>query len=119
MVTNNFVSSKSCMECICEVESGCRPLDCHNDGGSLSCGYFQIKEAYYTDCGKPGSDWKSCSRDKSCSIQCVKNYMDRYSRNCPASMNACEKMARLHNGGPYGCQSSSTIGYWNKVQKCL
>jgi len=37
-----------------QVESGCRPLACKMDVGSLSCGYFQIKHAYWTDCGSIG-----------------------------------------------------------------
>ena len=34
-------AADSCLKCICKAESGCRPLGCHMDGGSLSCGYFQ------------------------------------------------------------------------------
>lgn len=38
-----------------QMESGCRNVGCKMDVGSLSCGYFQIKEAYWIDCGRPGS----------------------------------------------------------------
>ena len=123
----NAASNKpDCIHCICKVESGCRPLDCHMDGGSLSCGYFQIKKAYYTDCYMPGKRsgesvdmaWKRCSKDYNCSIKCVQAYAKRYSGGCNVS-NQCEKMSRLHNGGPAGCRMSATVGYWNKVKKCM
>lgn len=40
---------------VCEqVESGCRAIGCHWDVYSNSCGYFQIKQGYWTDCGSPG-----------------------------------------------------------------
>lgn len=36
---------------------GCDPLigKCREDAGSLSCGPYQIKEAYWVDCYKPGT----------------------------------------------------------------
>jgi len=37
-----------------QTESGCSPLSCAMDVGSLSCGYFQIKDAYWQDCGSIG-----------------------------------------------------------------
>lgn len=39
----------SCLACICEIESGCRDIGCRQDEGSLSCGYYQIKNPYYSD----------------------------------------------------------------------
>lgn len=38
---------------------GCHPIGCHMDSGSLSCGYFQIKEPYWNDCGRLGSGEKT------------------------------------------------------------
>lgn len=69
-------STDTCIQCICNVESGCRPLSCKWDVNSLSCGYFQvfnkrfclclmleyimhtktfyqIKKGYYIDCYEP------------------------------------------------------------------
>uniref|UniRef100_A0A915P5Q3 lysozyme n=1 Tax=Meloidogyne floridensis TaxID=298350 RepID=A0A915P5Q3_9BILA len=115
-----------CLKCICNHESGCKPLKCHWDVNSLSCGYFQIKLPYYKDCGSPmrksgesiDSAWKRCSSDYQCSLKCVQAYIKRYQGKCPANMNACEKMSRVHNGGPGGCRSSSTNGYWAAIKKC-
>lgn len=35
----------------CDNEIG----KCKMDAGSLSCGPYQIKKAYWIDCGKPGN----------------------------------------------------------------
>ncbi|WAR01741.1 LYS-like protein [Mya arenaria] len=88
----------------------------NNTSGSLSCGYFQIKLGYWTDCGKPGPDWKTCANNMQCASKCVQNYMVRYARHygCPAT---CEGYAREHNGGPRGCKNPNTIPYWKRVQK--
>ncbi|KAH3883433.1 lysozyme-like [Dreissena polymorpha] len=108
--------SQQCLECICQQESGCRPIGCHFDVNSDSCGYFQIKNDYWTDCGRPGASWKACADDLHCASQCVQNYMKRYASTygCAAT---CESYAREHNGGPRGCHSSSTLGYWHEVQR--
>jgi len=34
----------ACMNCLCQIESGCRDVGCLMDVGSLSCGWYQIKE---------------------------------------------------------------------------
>lgn len=28
----------------------------------------------------------------------------------------CEDYARMHNGGPEGCNKSATNAYWNKIK---
>ncbi|KAL5022330.1 hypothetical protein ScPMuIL_001485 [Solemya velum] len=109
------IVSRQCLQCICDQESyGCTPIGCRMDGGSQSCGYFQIKRDYYIDCGSPGSDWVSCSRDIMCASRCVQAYMRRYGRGQGCHSN-CESFARLHNGGPQGCRRSSTDRYWNAI----
>ena len=30
----------------------------------------------------------------------------------------CEDYARIHNGGPNGCNSGSTDEYWSRVSDC-
>ncbi|KAK0401663.1 hypothetical protein QR680_015903 [Steinernema hermaphroditum] len=119
------VVSKDCLRCICEVESGCRAIGCNRDKGSDSCGYYQIKLPYYIDCGTPGKQpgesnetaWRRCANDYNCATQCVNAYIKRYSEKCPGK-GSCEKTARLHNGGPNGCNVGGTVGYWQKVQRC-
>ncbi|RNA33333.1 lysozyme [Brachionus plicatilis] len=110
----------ACLKCICNVESNCRPLSCAMDGGSLSCGYYQIKEVYWIDCGRPGGSLTACSLDKTCSENCVKAYMKRYGTYCTGGRTpTCQDYARIHNGGPLGCKKDSTLTYWNKVNACL
>uniref|UniRef100_A0AC35TJD8 Lysozyme n=1 Tax=Rhabditophanes sp. KR3021 TaxID=114890 RepID=A0AC35TJD8_9BILA len=119
------VFGKDCLSCICDKESNCTPAPCKPDKGSDSCGYFQIKLPYYIDCGKPDkrpgeSDitaWQRCSLDLNCATTCVNNYIKRYSKLCP-QYSGCEQIARLHNGGPYGCNKHATDGYWNAIKKC-
>ncbi|XP_019619554.1 PREDICTED: fibropellin-1-like [Branchiostoma belcheri] len=52
------VTFDECVDCICEVESNCEMPDplCRMDGGSLSCGPFQIKLAYWTDATLKGGE---------------------------------------------------------------
>ena len=51
-----YKPDSKCMKCICQHESGCRPLSCRQDVGSLSCGYYQMKSAYYTVSGRLRAD---------------------------------------------------------------
>ncbi|KAH7704626.1 Protein ILYS-3 [Aphelenchoides avenae] len=120
------VLSEDCLKCICNKESyGCKPIGCKMDVGSLSCGYYQIKKDYYTDCGTPGKQagdsledaWKRCADDYDCASQCVRAYVNRYKANCDGKSD-CEAMARLHNGGPQGCNRPGTQGYWDAIKQC-
>merc|ERR1712179_233194 len=108
------IVSQACLQCLCVQESGCKAIGCHFDVNSDSCGYFQIKQGYWTDCGSPGTSWHACANDKHCASQCVQNYMKRYASHyhCPMT---CEGFAREHNGGPQGCHHSSTVSYWHGV----
>ena len=108
-----------CLACICQIESGCRPLKCQRDVYSDSCGYYQLKSGYWKDCGSPGGSLQACAADKSCSSKCVQAYMKRYASRCTKGRTpTCQDYARIHNGGPNGCRSSSTLGYASKIAKC-
>ncbi|XP_063961092.1 lysozyme-like [Lytechinus pictus] len=120
-----------CLACICKVESGCKMPNpvCRDDVGSLSCGPYQIKEAYWIDAqeqkkkddgGRLGRSWKACTADWSCSEEAVQFYMKRYAtKKRLGETPTCEHFARIHNGGPNGHTSSSTKPYWKKVKNCL
>ena len=108
-----------CLACICQVESNCQPLRCRWDVNSNSCGYFQLKNGYWKDCGSPGGSLEACAADKACSERCVRAYMQRYASRCTgSSAPTCRDYARIHNGGPNGCKLSGTVGYGNKVISC-
>ena len=34
-------------------------------------------------------------------------------------MSECEKVSRIHNGGPNGCSAQRTDVYWQAVSQCL
>ncbi|KAI0215534.1 Lysozyme [Lamellibrachia satsuma] len=114
------IITSNCLKCICEIE-GCDSQIglCRMDLGSLSCGPYQLKDVYWTDCGKPGSDYQSCTKQKACSEKCMKGYMDRYGESCTGkSKLTCLEFGRIHNGGPNGCKATWTVGYSQKVTKC-
>ncbi|KAI3383419.1 hypothetical protein SNEBB_002787 [Seison nebaliae] len=112
--------SQECLECLCEIESQCKPLPCAMDINSLSCGHYQIKEAYWIDCGKLGNSWEECALNKECAEECIRNYMKRYGKFCMKSNDiSCVNYGRIHNGGPYGCRHSYTENYGDKIQRCL
>ncbi|KAF7623517.1 hypothetical protein Mgra_00010184 [Meloidogyne graminicola] len=79
------------------------------------------------DCGTPGrrsnedieTAWQRCALDYNCSIQCINAYMNRYLSLCnKPNANTCEKVSRIHNGGPYGCSAQRTDIYWQSVSQC-
>uniref|UniRef100_A0A1I8F870 lysozyme n=1 Tax=Macrostomum lignano TaxID=282301 RepID=A0A1I8F870_9PLAT len=77
--------------CICKIESNCNPsIGCVNDPVTLSCGPYQIKEAYWQDASElPGEhiggrleDLYHRSDNMSCSKKVMLNYFQRYGRYC-------------------------------------
>ncbi|XP_033116749.1 lysozyme-like [Anneissia japonica] len=115
-----------CLQCICIVESNCQMPNpvCSMDVGSLSCGPYQIKEAYWIDArlkgGSLDGSWKNCTKTFDCSERAVQGYMARYAISSRLGHQpTCEDFARIHNGGPNGFKNPNTLGYWAKVQKCL
>jgi len=108
----------SCMKCICQTE-GCEDEigKCNFDVDSDSCGPYQIKQGYYNDCSGGGNDWQGCAKDMACSETCVKSYMALYGAGC-ADNPTCETYARIHNGGPNGCNMDGTLDYWARVKDC-
>ena len=86
----------ACLRCICNVESNCNVnIGCRFDVYSDSCGPYQIKEAYWIDCGSPGGSWRTCANDKACADTCVRNYMRRYGTYCTGGRTpTCQDYAR-------------------------
>eukprot|EP00057_Strongylocentrotus_purpuratus_P004153 XP_003728138.1 PREDICTED: lysozyme [Strongylocentrotus purpuratus] len=115
-----------CLKSICMVESNGKMPDplCRMDQGSLSCGPYQIKEAYWLDARMKGGDlmgsWTKCAASFSCSEQAVHGYMARYAtfgrlNHQPTN----EDFARIHNGGPNGFKKPCTLAYWSRVNALL
>lgn len=115
-----------CLHCICVVESRCVMPDpvCQLDVGSLSCGPYQIKQAYWNDARLKGGDlmgsWRKCTANMQCSTDAVQGYMARYATfERLGRAPQCEDFARIHNGGPNGFKNPSTLKYWERVKECL
>jgi len=52
-------------------------------------------------------------------VQCVRQYLRRYSSRCTGGRSpTCEDDARVHNGGPEGCRHHDTLSYWQRVKRC-
>uniref|UniRef100_A0AC34Q7H7 Lysozyme n=1 Tax=Panagrolaimus sp. JU765 TaxID=591449 RepID=A0AC34Q7H7_9BILA len=70
---------------------------------------------------KPGEStetaWKRCADDYNCAVTCVENYVKRYAFKCPG-VGDCQRMSRIHNGGPSGCQKPTTVKYWQDIHNC-
>ncbi|XP_054754443.1 lysozyme-like [Lytechinus pictus] len=126
LVSGGYPVPDDCLACICKVESGCKMPNpvCRDDVGSLSCGPYQIKEAYWLDAtlygGSLMGSWKECTADWVCSEEAVQGYMKRYATEQRLGFApGCEQFSRIHNGGPNGYKYSSTDAHWNKVYDCM
>ncbi|KAJ8298962.1 hypothetical protein KUTeg_023022, partial [Tegillarca granosa] len=98
------VVSQHCMQCICNLESGCRPLACKWDVNSNSCGYFQIKEV-----------WKHALRFGVCIKMCTTLYVKvhRLLQVVPTTVRATPEYTTVDR--PVA-DISSTLGYWDHIQ---
>lgn len=79
-------------------------------------GPFQIHFKYWQDSGVSGS-YTNCA-EYDYSVKVVTGYMNRYATQFVLKSNY-QAMARIHNGGPNGHKSESTLAYWRKVQRHL
>ena len=99
-----------------------------DNGNAL--GPFQIHCGYHSDAMEMNSkynilyDYEECCFNYDYAAATVYLYMARYvNRQTKLNLNNdrltlkdCEKMARLHNGGPLGDLRYSTLPFWNKVK---
>lgn len=121
-----FVPSKAELDAIRKVESGgCfDPLNAVGDQG-LSIGPYQIQECYYADAKAFDPTLPSYESLKGPgSIANSERVMQAYSRVYTTKTRlgrepTFEDFARNHNGGPDGYKKESTLGYFEKVQRCL
>jgi hypothetical protein len=113
----------SCLKCLCQVNSGCQNAPCKQDRGSLSCGYFQLKSMYWTDCGRPGKDFESCAGNYECAESCVRNYFKKYAsqlRQCVSGADFCPTFARLHTYGAFSCGNTQDVfGRARDMERCM
>lgn len=102
------------------TETGGKSGPILGDGGA-ALGPLQIHRIYWQDAIKYdrsiGGRYEDCS-DLGYSIKVMDAYMRRYA---PAAYRDgdCEKMARIHNGGPAGHRKNATVRYWIKVNRWM
>ncbi|KAL7071468.1 hypothetical protein ACQ4LE_009349 [Meloidogyne hapla] len=129
IISSLAADDTKCLNCICQHESGCKPIGCV-DGNPIKCGYFKISFQFYISCGTPGrkrkenieTAWKRCSGNYKCSVTCVKEYIKRNSiGNCSPRMSSCEKISRIFRQGSTGCISTSrdTISFVTQISLCF
>ena len=106
------------LDAIRRVETGHHPRQ--GDGARGDWGHargpFQIHYSYWRDSGLPGH-YEDCDH-LAYSRRVVLAYWRRY---CPTALKLrdAQTLARIHNGGPSGPHSPSTMQYWLRVQKAL
>lgn len=116
----NQTLTSECLDCICDAVSGCS-LSVNNCGSGTVCGPFAISQAYWKDGRRPGVSWTSCARTKECSSVTVKNYMEKYKKDCNGDgLITCEDYAAIHRRGPRACMNKDLQKdhYWNKFLSC-
>lgn len=119
-ILKNQSLTTECLDCICDAVSGCS-ASVSNCGSGTVCGPFAISQAYWKDGRKPGVSWTSCTRTKECSSVTVKNYMEKYKKDCNGDgIITCEDYAMIHRHGPRACTNRDLQRdhYWNKFSAC-
>ena len=119
-------SNRHILDALRQVETGGCPnegIGAKGDNGN-AIGPYQIWRIYHTDSGLP--TYSKCLNNKSYSERVISAYMMRYASaewtralSGKATRADCEKVARIHNGGPRGHRKTATNKYWNKVDKLL
>ncbi len=113
-------AGRDILDAIRSVESAGKAL-CPDGDGGRSIGPYQISLRYYRDAvefdPRIGGSYQDC-RDRAFAERVVRAYMLRYAAAAWRCGDA-EVIARIHNGGPKGASSPSTLKYWEKVKKAL
>ncbi len=106
------------LDSIRQVETGGHPkggTDAVGDDGR-SVGPYQIQWRYWKDSGIPGR--YEYVRNAAYAERVMIAYWRRY---CPEAIAAgdWQRLARVHNGGPFGWSNPKTLYYWHKVRREL
>ncbi len=126
------------LDAIAHVESGNDASKVGDNGKSY--GAYQIQKPYFMDALPFAknimanlTDFPAAVLENRHAREIIKGYWRRYAKaaiatfeGTPASggwestpkgiSNACQSLARIHNGGPSGQAKAATIPYWEKIQ---
>ena len=124
-------SWRELLDALREVETGGQPrggLGAVGDGGA-ALGPLQIHEVYHLDAAERDAaltSYASCGSSLSYSERVVRAYMSRYAsaqlqrlETGSGTLEDCEVVARIHNGGPRGHQREATAPYWSRARRIL
>ncbi|MCL5280872.1 MAG: transglycosylase SLT domain-containing protein [Planctomycetes bacterium] len=102
------------LDAIAVVESRDNPGAVGDHGRAL--GVYQIHRSYWAEgTGLLGVTWKyGDARDPQKARQVVRAYLSYYGRG-----KSLLDMARIHNGGPRGCEKAATLAYARKIEQVL
>jgi len=99
------------------VETSQCPGDCPAGDGGNALGPLQIWECAWTDVAKEGESYSDCE-NLDYSLEVFRRYTARYATEKRLGHPpTAEDKARIWNGGPNGYKKTSTVKYWNKVNK--
>ena len=112
-----------CLQCICKANSNCEArVGCTLDKRTQVCGPYHLSEKYWKECGKPGADWQSCTKKKSCSETCIINYLKKHGKKCVGDRKpTCADFVKVHYEGPFSCKNLTNLmnSYTSKVNSCI
>jgi hypothetical protein len=102
------------LDAIAKVESRNNPTVVGDAG--RAAGVYQIHRSYWADATRIlGVDWEYAdARDPHKARQIVRAYLCHY-----GSGKTLLDMARIHNGGPRGCDKAATLAYARKIGQML
>jgi hypothetical protein len=96
-------------------------IESRNDAAAVgdagrATGVYQIHRSYWADATRIlGVDWGyEDARDPVRARQVVRAYLCHY-----GSGRTLLELARIHNGGPRGCERTSTLSYARKIEQVL
>lgn len=105
-------------EAIRQVETGGIAWDGRDALGDQgrSLGPYQIGRAYWRD-SRVAGEYRDV-RNAAYARRVMLAYWRRY---CPEALarRDLRTLARIHNGGPYGCHKPATLEYWRRVSRHL
>ncbi len=102
------------LDAIAVVESRDNPGAVGDHGRAV--GVYQIHRSYWAEGTELlGVTWKyQEARDPQKARQVVRAYLSYYGRG-----KSLLDMARIHNGGPKGCEKAATLAYAHKIEQVL
>ncbi|XP_030384991.1 uncharacterized protein LOC115632125 isoform X1 [Scaptodrosophila lebanonensis] len=115
--------SKECLYCIARTATDCKPVFCSDN---RMCGIYRISQWYWSD-ALSYFQWPStpnineCLSDPLCSMEVVRAYIERYSRDCNYDgIVDCRDHILLHLKGPSGCLNGALGSlYESRMETCL